>query len=110
MEPLGRGTIILAGATSGIIGRRGYLNLAVGKFGLRALSQVVARELGPKGIHVVHVLIDGSIAEDPQPSSEPELRPEHLAELFWALHRQPSSCWTSELDARPSEEKFWEHC
>src|SRR5437764_9442865 len=59
MQPLGRGTIILAGATSGTIGREGYVNLAVGKFGLRALAQVMARELAQHGIHVAHVVIDG---------------------------------------------------
>jgi NAD(P)-dependent dehydrogenase (short-subunit alcohol dehydrogenase family) len=110
MQPLGRGTIILAGATSSSIGRQGYLNLAVGKFGLRALAQVMARELGPQGIHVTHVVIDGDIAEDPEPSDDPEILPRHLAELFWSLHTQPRSCWTSELDVRPAGERFWEHC
>jgi NAD(P)-dependent dehydrogenase (short-subunit alcohol dehydrogenase family) len=110
MQPLGRGTILFAGATSGTIGRKGYINLAVGKFGLRALSQVIARELAPQRIHVAHILIDGDIAEEPQPTSEPQIQPEELADLFWSLHQQPKSCWTSELDVRPSDEQFWEHC
>jgi NAD(P)-dependent dehydrogenase (short-subunit alcohol dehydrogenase family) len=110
MQPLGRGTILFAGATSGTVGRQGYVNLAVGKFGLRALSQVIARELGPQGIHVAHVLIDGDIAENLPPNDEPHIQPDQLAELFWSLHMQPRSCWTSELDVRPATERFWGHC
>ena len=64
MLPLKRGTLVLVGSTSGTIGRAAHLNLAVGKFGLRALAQVMARELWPEGIHVVHVIIDGDIREE----------------------------------------------
>jgi short-subunit dehydrogenase len=110
MQPLGRGTILFAGATSGTIGRKGYLNLAIGKFGLRALAQVMARELGVDGIHVAHVVIDGDIAGSGQYDGGPQIHPEELAELFWTLHMQPRSCWSSEVDARPANEDFWEHC
>jgi short-subunit dehydrogenase len=110
MTTRGAGTIVLCGATSGTIGRKGYVNFAIGKFGLRALAQVMARELGPQGVHVVHVVIDADITETNEDDGEPHTRPEDLAELFWLLHEQPKSCWTSELDVRPSNEVFWEHC
>jgi NAD(P)-dependent dehydrogenase (short-subunit alcohol dehydrogenase family) len=99
-----------AGATSGIKGRKGYINLAVGKFGLRALAQVMASELGPQGVHVAHVVIDGDIAESDEPSAEKQIEPLDWAQTFYMLHRQPRSCWTSEIDVRPSGEVFWEHC
>jgi hypothetical protein len=111
MLPLRRGTIIFVGSTSGMVGRPNHLNLAVGKFGLRALSQVMARELLPNRIHVVHLVIDGEIQEEPTAeSSDPELCPEDISDLIYSLHRQPMSTWTSELDVRPWNEKFWEHC
>ena len=110
MVSLGRGSILLAGATSGTKGRKGYINLAVGKFGLRALAQVMASELGPQGVHVAHVVIDGDIAEADDPSDEPQIEPRDLARTFYLLHRQPRSCWSSEIDVRPANEAFWEHC
>jgi NAD(P)-dependent dehydrogenase (short-subunit alcohol dehydrogenase family) len=110
MVQVGRGSILLAGATSGTKGRKGYVNLAVGKFGLRALAQVMACELGPQGVHVAHVLIDGDIAESNEPRAEPQIDPLELAQTFYMLHKQPRSCWTSEIDVRPSSEVFWEHC
>jgi len=112
MAPLGRGTIILTGSPSGVIGRSEHLNLAVGKFGLRALAQVLARELSPKGIHVIHLIIDADIREEneAQDSAEPYARPEDIADLVISLHRQPRSAWTNELDVRPWNESFWEHC
>jgi NAD(P)-dependent dehydrogenase (short-subunit alcohol dehydrogenase family) len=105
-----RGTILFAGATSGTVGRKGYVNLAIGKFGLRALAQVMARELGPDGVHVTHIVIDGNIAGSGHDDNGPQINPEELAELLWSVHQQPRSCWTSELDVRPAEEEFWEHC
>jgi NAD(P)-dependent dehydrogenase (short-subunit alcohol dehydrogenase family) len=107
----GTGTLILVGSTSSLLGRAGHLNLAVGKFGQRALAQVLARELWPKGIHVAHVVIDADISEDPADHPQ-EVRadPDHIAEAVLAVHRQPSSAWTSELDLRPWNERFWEHC
>jgi NAD(P)-dependent dehydrogenase (short-subunit alcohol dehydrogenase family) len=113
MLPLHRGTIIMTGSTSGLIGRAGHLNLAVGKFGLRALAQVMARELSPEGIHVAHLVIDADIKEPGQSvesAAEPQAYPEHVADLVLLLHRQQRSAWTSELDVRPWNESFWEHC
>lgn len=111
MLPLNRGTIVLTGSTSSLIGRAGHLNLAVGKFGQRALAQVLARELWPKGIHVAHLVIDADIHEGvDSDEGAPQSDPNHLAELVVSLHRQPNTAWTSELDARPWNERFWEHC
>jgi len=108
----GRGTIIFTGATASLRGSAGFANLAVGKFGLRALSQSMARELGQKGIHVAHVIIDGQIlseryahlaAERPQDGL---LDPAAIAMNYLHLHRQHRSAWTHELDLRPWVEKF----
>jgi len=110
----GGGSIILAGATSGTIGRAGYTNLAVGKFGLRALSQVMARELWPKGIHVAHVVLDADIQDDFAELGE-AIKPAAMnaldaARVFYDLHRQSPSAWSQEIDLRPWNERFWEHC
>ncbi len=110
MLPLRRGTIVLVGSTSGLLGRADHLNLAVGKFGLRALSQVMARELWPEGIHVVHCVIDADIQEEAEAMDYPQSRPQDIADLIGTLHRQPQSCWSSEIDVRPWNERFWEHC
>ena len=112
MVPRGRGTIVFCGATSGTIGRAGYANLAVGKFGLRALSQAMARELWTKGVHVTHLVIDAGITEEAVAARNAPrtMYPNDLAELIYFLHIQPRSAWTLELDARPWDEAFWEHC
>jgi len=111
MVARGRGTIVLVGATSGLIGRAGYLSLALGKFGLRALAQVAARELGPQGVHVAHLVIDADIAESEDDEyAEATMRAIDIAEVLYQLHKQPNSSWTQELDARPFDERFWEHC
>lgn len=111
LKPLGRGTIALIGSTSAVIGRAGHLNLAVGKFGLRALSQVMSQELWSSGIHVVHLIIDADIKEDESiPANIPQADPQHIADLLYTLHCQPKSAWTSEIDVRPWNERFWEHC
>lgn len=104
----GRGTILYTGATASKVGNAGYINLAVGKFGLRALAQCMARELGPSGIHVVHVVVDGAIAPEPLAAGlRPDvLCPHAMAELYLSLHRQPASAWTQELDLRPWVERF----
>ncbi|NMG44060.1 SDR family NAD(P)-dependent oxidoreductase [Aromatoleum toluvorans] len=106
------GTILFTGATASLRGSAGFHNLAVGKFGLRALAQSMARELQPKGIHVAHVIIDGRI----RPSSVVEhtdaadgdslLDPDAIAEAYFQLYRQPRSAWTQELDLRPWVERF----
>jgi NAD(P)-dependent dehydrogenase (short-subunit alcohol dehydrogenase family) len=111
MIAAGRGTIVFLGATSGTIGRTGYLNLAVGKFGLRALAQVMARELGPQGVHVAHVVIDADVSSGVDPGAgASQTEPEALAAVVRSLHQQPRSCWTHELDVRPWNEAFWQHC
>lgn len=106
MLPLGRGTIIFTGATGSIRGGAGFAAFAVPKFGLRALAQSMARELGPKGLHVAHVIIDGMIDEDGEAQSGGGLAPTAIAEVYYQLHRQQRSAWTHELDLRPAGEKF----
>jgi len=101
----GSGTIIFSGATGSIRGGAGFAAFASPKFGLRALAQAMARELGPKGIHVAHVVLDGMIAQDDS-SSESLLQPAAIAETYYQLHRQHRSAWTHELDLRPFSEKF----
>jgi NAD(P)-dependent dehydrogenase (short-subunit alcohol dehydrogenase family) len=103
MIPQGRGSIIFTGATASLRGSANFAPFAVAKFGLRALTQSLARELGPKGIHVAHTLIDGQIGDDP---NDAKLRPAEIADAYWHLHRQPRSAWTQELDLRPWVEKF----
>ena len=108
----GRGTIILTGATASLRGSANFAALATGKFGLRALAQSMAREFGPQGIHVAHVVIDGQIntprVREMYPDREEHtmLSPESIAETYWQLHSQDSTAWTLELDLRPSVEEF----
>jgi NAD(P)-dependent dehydrogenase (short-subunit alcohol dehydrogenase family) len=108
----GRGTILLTGATAGLRGSANFSGLAVGKFGLRALGQSLARELHPKGIHVAHVIVDGQIDTPRLRSMAPGrpthtvLDPEGIAEAYWQLHLQGPTTWTQELDLRPAVEKF----
>jgi len=101
----GSGTIIFSGATGSIRGGGGFSAFASPKFALRALAQSMARELGPKGIHVAHVVLDGMIAQEGS-SSESLLLPAAIAETYYQLHRQDRAAWTHELDLRPSSEKF----
>jgi len=111
MLPLKRGTIVLMGSTSSLIGRAGYLNLAVGKFGQRALAQVLARELWPDGIHITHLIIDADINERAETEADaPRADPAHISEVVLSVHRQANTAWTSELDVRPWNERFWERC
>jgi NAD(P)-dependent dehydrogenase (short-subunit alcohol dehydrogenase family) len=108
----GRGTIIFTGATAALRGSARFANLAVPKFGLRALAQTMARELGPQGIHVGHVIIDGQIRSERYAHLAAErgpdalLEPDAIAEAYYQLHAQPRSAWTLELDLRPWVEKF----
>ena len=112
MVPAGAGTIIYTGATASLRGSAGFVNLAMPKFGLRALAQSMAREFAPKGIHVAHAIIDGQIAgERPgyradERGDDALLAPEAIAEAYLNLHEQPRSAWTQELDLRPCLEKF----
>jgi len=108
----GGGTIIFTGATASLRGGAMFQNLAVGKFGLRALAQSMARELQPRGIHVAHVIIDGQIKGDrpgyraEQCGADALLEPDAIAETYYQLHAQPRSAWTLEVDLRPWVEKF----
>ncbi len=112
MEKQGSGTILFTGATASLRGSAGFANLASPKFALRALAQSMARELGPKGVHVAHVIIDGQIhsrrsaglLEERGPDSL--LEPSAIANAYLALHLQHRSAWTHELDLRPWIEKF----
>ncbi len=112
MLELGGGTIIFTGATASLRGSARFANLAVGKFGLRALAQSMARELGPKGIHIAHVIIDGQIQSERYAElakERPEdglLNPDAIADSYLQLHLQHRSAWTLELDLRPWTEKF----
>lgn len=116
MVPRGRGTMIFTGATASLRGGSGFAAFAGAKFALRALAQSMARELGPKGIHVAHPIIDGAIdtafIRDNFPSryalkdEDGILNPEHIAEAYWQLHAQPRDAWTHELDLRPWMENF----
>ena len=107
-----KGTIIFTGATASLRGGALFHNLAVGKFGLRALAQSMARELQPRGIHVAHVVIDGQIESERAGHSVAErgrdavIDPAAIAETYYQLHLQPLSAWTLELDLRPYVEKF----
>lgn len=106
------GTILFTGATAALRGSARFAGFAVGKFGLRALAQSLARELHPKGVHVAHVIIDGQIASERARSMSPGrdegtfLSPDAIADTYVHLHAQPPSTWTHELDLRPSVEKF----
>jgi NAD(P)-dependent dehydrogenase (short-subunit alcohol dehydrogenase family) len=106
----GKGTLIFTGATASLRGGSGFANLAVPKFGLRALAQSMARELGPKGVHVAHVVIDGQIDSERYRgagrASDTLLQPDAIAEAYWQLHQQPREAWTFEMDMRPWCEKF----
>jgi NAD(P)-dependent dehydrogenase (short-subunit alcohol dehydrogenase family) len=112
MVEAGRGTILLTGASAALRGKARFSALAVGKFGLRALAQSIAREFGPQGIHVSHVIIDGQIntpsIREMMPDREEHtmLSPDAIAETYWQLHAQDRTAWTLEADLRPSVESF----
>jgi NAD(P)-dependent dehydrogenase (short-subunit alcohol dehydrogenase family) len=116
MVPRGRGTILFTGATASLRGAAGFSAFAGGKAALRALAQSMARELGPRGVHVAHVIIDGLIDTafsrtnfaDRVAAAGPQgiLDPDHIADAYWWLHSQPRDAWTFELDLRPWVEKW----
>jgi NAD(P)-dependent dehydrogenase (short-subunit alcohol dehydrogenase family) len=112
MVAKGRGTILFTGATAALRGSARFANLAVPKFGLRALAQCMACELGPQGVHVGHVIIDGQILSERYAhlaagrGPDSLLQPDAIAEMYYQLHAQPRSAWTLELDLRPWSEKF----
>jgi len=116
MVERGRGTILFTGATAGLRGAANFAAFAGAKHALRALAQSMARELGPKNIHVGHIVVDGAIDTEFIRTNFPEryaqkdqdgiLNPEHIAENYWYLHTQPRDAWTHELDLRPYMERF----
>ncbi len=116
MLPRGRGTIIFTGATASMRGRAKFAAFASSKAALRALAQSAAREFGPQGLHIAHVVIDGAVDGDRIRSLLPRLKeqrgpdgllkPDDIALAYWFLYQQPRSAWTHELDLRPWSEPW----
>jgi NAD(P)-dependent dehydrogenase (short-subunit alcohol dehydrogenase family) len=110
MVPVGKGAILLTGATAGIKGFALSAAFAMGKFALRGLAQSAARELAPKGIHVAHIVIDGGVRSehraDPADRPDSTLDPDAIAQSYADLLRQHRSAWSWELEVRPWVEKF----
>lgn len=112
MLPRRRGALFFTGATAGLRGGSGYAAFASAKFGLRAVAQAAARELGPHGIHVAHLVIDAGVdtawvrERVAQAGRDPAglMRPEAVADAYWALYQQPGDAWTFELEIRPHTE------
>lgn len=106
------GTVIFTGATTAVRGRGGAIGFSASKFGARGMAESMARELGPDGIHVAHVVIDGQILTPAVRETYPErhqtefLDPDDVADAYWNLVEQPRSAWTLELDLRPHVEEF----
>ena len=116
MRPRGQGTILFTGATASLRGASGFSAFSGAKFALRSLAQSMARELGPQGVHVAHVVIDGAIDTAFIADNFPAryalkdqggiLDPDHIAEAYWQIHQQPRTAWTHEMDLRPWMETF----
>jgi NAD(P)-dependent dehydrogenase (short-subunit alcohol dehydrogenase family) len=121
MLPRGKGSIFFTGATAGLRGGVGYAAFASAKFGLRAVAQSAARELGPQGIHVAHLVIDSGVdtawvrerirehgGDEAIAAIKPSqlMRPEAVADAYWTLHQQPVDAWTFEQEIRPFSEKW----
>jgi NAD(P)-dependent dehydrogenase (short-subunit alcohol dehydrogenase family) len=112
MLTAGRGFISFTGATAALRGRAGFAPLSIAKAGLRMLAQSLAREFHPRGIHVVHVIVDGQIdtpklrARDPQRSAETTIAPDSIAGCILAAFAQPPNGWSHEIDIRPHVEPF----
>jgi NAD(P)-dependent dehydrogenase (short-subunit alcohol dehydrogenase family) len=116
LVPLGRGTILFTGASGSLRGKPGFAHFAAAKAGLRMIAQSMAREFGPLGIHVAHVVIDGGIRGDRLLTRRPTLIEERgedgllgieaIADTYWNIHRQQRSAWTQEVDLRPFREPF----
>lgn len=114
--PLGRGTVIFTGASGSLRGKPGFAHFAAAKAGLRMISQSMAREYGPKGLHVAHVVIDGGIDGDRLRGAFPQMVDklgadgllgfDAIADNYWLLHQQPKSAWTQELEIRPYRETW----
>jgi NAD(P)-dependent dehydrogenase (short-subunit alcohol dehydrogenase family) len=116
MLPRRTGKIFVTGATAGLRGGSGYAAFASAKFGLRAVAQSAARELGPQGIHVAHLVIDAGVdtawvrermaASGRDPDARVLMKPSSVAETYWTLYQQPQDAWTFELDMRPAGETW----
>jgi NAD(P)-dependent dehydrogenase (short-subunit alcohol dehydrogenase family) len=121
MLPRGRGAIFFTGATASLRGGVGFAAFAAAKFGLRAVAQSAARELGPQNIHVAHLVIDSGVdtewvrdrirereGEEALKNLDPNrlMRPSAVADTYWALYQQPRDAWTFELEIRPFGEKW----
>jgi hypothetical protein len=119
MLPRRRGSIFFTGATASLRGGKNYAAFASAKFGLRAVAQSMARELGPEGIHVAHLVIDAGVdtafvreriqaaGRDPgQLPPDSLMNPASIGEAYWMLHQQPRDAWTFELDLRPHRESW----
>lgn len=116
LVPLGRGTVIFTGASGSLRGKTGFAHFASAKAGLRMITQSMAREFGPRGIHIAHVLIDGGIDGARLRSFVPQmverlgqdglLNIDAIADTYWNIHRQSPSAWTQEVDLRPFKEQF----
>jgi NAD(P)-dependent dehydrogenase (short-subunit alcohol dehydrogenase family) len=116
LVPLGRGTVIFTGASASLRGKPGFAQFAAAKAGLRMISQSMAREYGPLGIHVAHVVIDGGIHGERLLRNRPAAMAERgadglldidaIARTYWQLHRQHRSAWTQEIELRPYKEPF----
>ncbi len=116
LAPLGRGTVIFTGASGSMRGKPGFAHFAAAKSGLRMIAQSMAREFGPQGLHVAHVVIDGGIHGERLLSRRPQLLAERgedglldvdaIAETYWHVHRQARSAWAHEIDLRPFKESF----
>lgn len=112
MVKAGRGVILFTGATAGVKPFPTSAAFGPAKFAMRGLAQVMARDLGPQGIHVAYVNVDGPIdmpfirQRMPDAKDEDLLKPAAIADAYWYLAHQDRSCWTQELDVRPFKEKF----
>jgi len=121
MLPRGRGNIFFTGATASLRGGIGYAAFASAKFGLRAVAESAARELGPKGIHVAHLIIDAGVdtqwvrerikareGEAALANLDPGrlMRPAAIADAYWQIYREPRDAWSFEREIRPSGEKW----
>jgi NAD(P)-dependent dehydrogenase (short-subunit alcohol dehydrogenase family) len=115
MLPHGKGNIFFTGATASLRGGSGFAAFASAKFGLRAVAQAMARELGPKNIHVAHLIIDSGVdtawvrerrGEAAQDNPDLLMPPASVATSYWQLYQQPRTAWTFELEIRPFGEKW----
>lgn len=116
MAPRGHGTIVFTGASGSLRGKANFVGFAAAKAALRAVAQSAAREYGPKGIHIAHVVVDGAIDGERINTFLPKLKeqrgadglldPDAIAENYWTLHTQQRSAWTHEIDVRPWVESW----